>query len=178
MTFSNISYAMNVVYTYFLYNSPLGAISASVSTRGLVRVEWAEDREHPREIATPAARPQDRRLAESATQQISEYLLGKRRDFDLPIDWSILTPFQQQALQAVMEVPYGQVRTYAEIAALIGKPRACRAVGAANGANPMPLVIPCHRLIGADGKLHGYGGRGGLATKAWLLKMEGCPLVF
>jgi len=178
MTFNNISYTTKVVHTYFLYDSPLGIISASVTEGGLANIAWVEEGESRLEVATPASRPQDRTLAESAARQIGEYLKGKRRSFDLVIDWSVLTPFQQQALRVVAAIPYGEVRTYAEIAALIGKPGACRAVGSANASNPMPLVIPCHRVIGSDGKLHGYGGRGGLRTKAWLLKLEGCPLVF
>jgi O-6-methylguanine DNA methyltransferase len=76
----------------------------------------------------------------------------------------------------VYAIPYGEVLTYADIAAQIGHPHASRAVGRANATNPMPLVIPCHRVIGRDGKLHGYGGRGGLQTKEWLLRMEGAVI--
>jgi methylated-DNA-[protein]-cysteine S-methyltransferase len=98
---------------------------------------------------------------------------GRRRYFDLTIDWSVIrSQFQRKALQAVLEIPYAQTRTYAQIAAQIGFPLAARAVGRANATNPMPLVIPCHRVVGSDGTLHGYGGVGGLHTKAWLLKME------
>ena len=105
--------------------------------------------------------------------QIKEYLTGKRRKFELTIDWLVLaSDFQRDALKAVFSIPYGQTRTYAGIAAQIGHPQAFRAVGRANATNPMPLVIPCHRVIGTDGKLHGYGGKGGLKTKEWLLKME------
>jgi methylated-DNA-[protein]-cysteine S-methyltransferase len=105
-------------------------------------------------------------------QQISEYLLGERETFDLPIDWSGLTPFQEKALRATFDIPYGEVKTYGEIASQLGNPRAARAVGRAEATNPMPLVIPCHRVIGADGGLHGYGAGQGLETKAWLLKLE------
>jgi methylated-DNA-[protein]-cysteine S-methyltransferase len=105
-------------------------------------------------------------------QQISEYLLGERETFDLPIDWSGLTPFQEKALRATYDIPYGEVKTYGEIASQLGNPRAARAVGRAEATNPMPLVIPCHRVIGADGGLHGYGAGQGLETKAWLLKLE------
>ncbi len=109
---------------------------------------------------------------EAAIIQISEYLEGKRRDFALPIDWSMMTPFQEQVLRATDSIPYGGVSTYSEIAQKVGKPGAARAVGSAEAANPVPIVIPCHRVIGSDGKLHGYGGRGGITTKAWLLKLE------
>ena len=93
------------------------------------------------------------------------------------MDWSALgSDFQRSALRAVAAIPYGETRTYGEIAAQIGRPQAPRAVGRANATNPMPLVIPCHRVIGTDGKLHGYGGRGGLKTKQWLLDLEkGAP---
>lgn len=90
-----------------------------------------------------------------------------------PIDWSALHPFQRAVLQAVYAIPYGETRTYADIAAQIGREHAYRAVGRANATNPMPLVIPCHRVIGTDGKLHGYGGGEGLKTKEWLLRLEG-----
>ena len=83
-----------------------------------------------------------------------------------------VTPFQVEALQATYNIAFGQVATYKEIAHQIGKPRAARGVGRAEATNPMPLVIPCHRVIGSDGGLHGYGGRGGLRTKAWLLRLE------
>ena len=98
--------------------------------------------------------------------QIKEYLMGKRQEFDLKIDWSVLaSDFQRDALRAVFSIPYGETRTYADIAAQIGHPQAFRAMGRANATNPMPLVIPCHRVIGTDGKLHGYGGKGGLKTR-------------
>ncbi|MDD2922960.1 MAG: methylated-DNA--[protein]-cysteine S-methyltransferase, partial [Anaerolineales bacterium] len=109
---------------------------------------------------------------EPYAKEIFEYLDGARKKFFFAIDWSALNPFQLKTLKAVYAIPYGQTRTYAEIAAQIGHPNAYRAVGRANATNPMPLVIPCHRVIGADGKLHGYGGGDGLPTKEWLLKME------
>ncbi len=113
-------------------------------------------------------------------RQLQEYLQGQRQAFELGIDWSYMaSDFQRAALRAVNEIPYGQTRTYAQIAAHIGRPNAARAVGRANATNPIPLIIPCHRVVGSDGKLHGYGGKGGLRTKAWLLRMEcAWPRVF
>ena len=109
-------------------------------------------------------------------KQLREYLTRKRRTFTIAIDWTLFTPFQREALQAVFRIPYGETRTYIDIAREINRPLAYRAVGATNAMNPMPLVIPCHRVIGADGKLHGYGGGDGLPTKEWLLKMEGAVI--
>jgi methylated-DNA-[protein]-cysteine S-methyltransferase len=156
--------------------TPLGEVWAAISSRGLVRVDFGISRAS----FERAVRKQTKSEIEYAPKQvddmvrhIKEYLTGKRREFDLKIDWSVLvSDFQRDALRAVFSIPYGETRTYADIAAEIGHPQAFRAVGRANATNPMPLVIPCHRVIGTDGKLHGYGGKGGLKTKAWLLKME------
>ena len=114
----------------------------------------------------------DQERTGEALRQIAGYLQGKRQVFDLPIDWSVLTSFQEQALRATYAIPCGQTTTYGAIARGLGKPRAARAVGRAEATNPMPLVIPCHRVLGADGGLHGYGAGRGLETKAWLLELE------
>ena len=104
--------------------------------------------------------------------QIAEYLDGKRISFSTRIDLTGSTPFQRAVYQAVADIPCGETRTYGQIAAQLGKPQAARAVGAANGANPLPILIPCHRLVGADGSLRGYGGAGGIETKKFLLSIE------
>jgi len=109
--------------------------------------------------------------------QLAAYLEGRAPHFDVAIDWSVLSTFQQQVLQCVLDIPFGQTRTYHDIAIQIGQAGAARAVGRANATNPMPIVIPCHRVLGADGKLHGYSGPGGVETKAWLLKLEGSRLI-
>jgi O-6-methylguanine DNA methyltransferase len=114
-------------------------------------------------------RPDDGRNA-AAARQLAEYASGDRRSFDLPLD-ARGTAFQRRVWAAVAAVPYGRSATYREIAARIGQPGAARAVGAANGANPLPIVVPCHRVVGADGRLHGYAG--GLALKRRLLGLEG-----
>ncbi len=104
-----------------------------------------------------------------AAKQIVEYLEGKRLDFDLELDL-LGTPFQRKVWQALLEIPYGETRSYREIATRIGRPNAVRAVGTANGSNPLSLVVPCHRVINSGGGLGGYGG--GLALKRRLLAME------
>ena len=159
-----------------IQSTPLGEVWAAISSRGLVRVDFGISRtSFERDV-----RKQTKAEIEYAPShvndiliQVKEYLTGKRKEFDLNIDWSILvSEFQRVALKKVYAIPYGKTRTYAEIAAQIGHPKSFRAMGRANATNPMPLVIPCHRVIGTDGKLHGYGGKGGLKTKAWLLKVE------
>lgn len=105
-----------------------------------------------------------------ATRQIAEYFMGARRTFDLPMAMDG-TPFQRQVWGQVISIPYGQTATYQEIAHAIGKPGAARAVGAANGKNPISIIVPCHRVVGSDGTLTGYGG--GIWRKEWLLKHEG-----
>ena len=104
-----------------------------------------------------------------AVQQLVEYFAGRRKVFDLSLKPSG-TSFQLEVLEALTHVPYGQTASYQEIANAIGRPKAVRAVGAANGRNPLPIVIPCHRVIGSDGSLTGFGG--GLATKQYLLTLE------
>jgi methylated-DNA-[protein]-cysteine S-methyltransferase len=106
---------------------------------------------------------------QDATDQLREYFAGQRRRFELSLA-PAGTPFQQRVWHGLMEIPYGETISYAELALRIGLPRATRAVGAANGSNPLPIVIPCHRVIGADGRLTGYGG--GVAIKARLLALE------
>ena len=108
-------------------------------------------------------------LLSEAEHQLTEYFAGARRNFDLPLSPSG-TAFQQKVWAALLSVPYGETRSYGDIARLIGNPGACRAVGMANNRNPLPILIPCHRVIGADGSLVGYGS--GLDRKIFLLELE------
>jgi len=105
----------------------------------------------------------------SLTQQLNEYFLGKRHHFDFPIRFSG-TDFQELVWKELLNIPYGTTTTYGEIARQIGNPKAVRAVGMANGQNPIPIIIPCHRVIGSNGKLTGFGG--GVHNKAMLLSLE------
>jgi len=104
---------------------------------------------------------------------LAEYFDGKRRRFDLPVDL-YGTPFQLRVWRELKKIPYGEVRSYKELARAIGSPKAVRAVGGANNKNPVPILVPCHRVIGSNGSLVGYGG--GLSIKEYLLKLEGAPL--
>ena len=120
--------------------------------------------------AVPGDHPEGRNaIIDLAIAQLDEYFAGKRFCFDLPLALHG-TAFQEKVWQAVSEIPYGETASYADIAAAIERPRAVRAVGAANGANPIPLIIPCHRIIGKSGNLVGYGG--GLELKRCLLDLE------
>jgi methylated-DNA-[protein]-cysteine S-methyltransferase len=153
-----------------------GQIWTAVSENGLVAVSlWNERERIEAEVVklTGSSPEYNHEKVAPALDQLDEYFNQQRRQFDLPLDWSVMTPFQQTALRAVYAIPYGKTLTYADVAAQIGKPKAVRAMGRANATNPMPILIPCHRVLGRDGKLHGYGGPGGLETKAWLLRLEG-----
>jgi len=166
------------LYTGELNGTLLGDLRLAASDFGLVAVEWTESQPEFDAFLERLKRPilpNERRIKPYA-KELGEYLQGHRQAFTIPVDWTIFRPFQREALQAVFRIPYGETRTYAEIAAQINRPLAYRAVGRANATNPMPLVIPCHRVIGTDGKLHGYGGGEGLPTKEWLLKMEGAVI--
>jgi methylated-DNA-[protein]-cysteine S-methyltransferase len=155
--------------------TPLGDIWVAVSEHGLLAVEFPSTLEafsailRKRHAAEVVFDPQQ--TAEAA-QQLREYAAGTRREFALPIDWSALREFQRKVLQLTFDIPCGEVRTYKEIALQLGNPRAARAVGRAQATNPMPIVIPCHRVVGSDQKLHGYGAGNGIPTKEWLLRME------
>ncbi len=155
----------------------LGPIWVAVSAAGLAAVLMKATEAEMRAYLQPAPAIVDRRRTEEALSQIVAYLDGQRQAFDLPIDWSVMAPFQAQVLRLVCAIPYGQTRTYGAIAAELEMSNGARAVGRANATNPMPLVIPCHRVLGSDGRLHGYGGPGGVVTKAWLLQLEGSRLL-
>lgn len=109
-------------------------------------------------------------LLERASRQLEEYFAGKRKQFDLPLSlWG--TEFQRQVWAALRDIPYGETRSYGQIAQAVGRPKAVRAVGMANHRNPISIIVPCHRVVGADGSLTGYGG--GLENKKFLLALEG-----
>jgi methylated-DNA-[protein]-cysteine S-methyltransferase len=153
-----------------MFTSPLGLITIERSNYGVARVDIAEDGR----ITTDDSADE---LLLSARQQISEYFAGIRRTFDLSLDWSEMTAFQAEVLRLTLAIPFRSVRTYGELANLLGKPAASRAVGGALARNPLPLLIPCHRVVAASGALTGYSATGGITTKARLLEMEGLRIV-
>lgn len=157
-------------------DTPVGPLLLAASSRGLCAVSFGSSlddflRRVERRGFRPAPSPE--RVQEAVTQ-LREYFAGRRRRFDMAVDLAGQTPFQRQVLEATARVPAGSVASYGEIARAIGRPRATRAVGSALGQNPVPIVVPCHRIIGSDGGLRGYGG--GLDIKEKLLRLEGAPI--
>jgi methylated-DNA-[protein]-cysteine S-methyltransferase len=160
---------------YDLTDSPVGELLLAVSERGLCRIAFRPDAaldELAADIGVRVLRV-PRRL-DRVRRELDEYFAGRRRDFDLETDLSPVPAFHRDALGELARVPYGQVTTYGALAAKIGRPRAARAVGGAMNRNPIPIVLPCHRVVGSTGSLVGYGG--GLDRKELLLRLEGALL--
>lgn len=155
------------MYAQLLCPSPVGPLRLISDGQALSHCLF--DGDPPPAALGPLADGADVPLLREAARQLGDYFAGRRRDFDLPLAPSG-TPFQRAVWAALRQIPYGATRSYAEVAQQIGRPKACRAVGLANGRNPLSIVIPCHRVIGASGALVGYGG--GLARKTLLLDLE------
>ena len=153
------------------FTSPIGFITIESSIIGIARVDIS-DTGHEIIAETPNGD-----LLLQARQQILQYLAGTRTEFELPLDWTAMTGFQADVLRLTLGIPYGEVRTYGDLATQLGKPAASRAVGGALARNPLPLLIPCHRVVASTGALRGYSATGGIATKARLLQMEGQCIV-
>lgn len=163
------------VYIGRLEQSAIGPLWVAVSECGLVIVDWnMPQAEFSRLVEQRMHQAPVYDLAHTAEplRQLKAYLAGDLREFSLPLDLSRQTAFQQQVLWLTSEIPYGQTCTYKDLARRAGTPHAARAVGRVEATNPLPLVIPCHRVVGTDGSLHGYGGPGGVELKAWLLQLE------
>lgn len=148
--------------------SPVGALTLVASDAGLAAILWEND-DPSRVRLSPRVDTPDHPVLLETERQLAEYFAGGRTAFDLPLDFSG-TDFQKQVWAALLAIPFGETRSYADIARSIGRPNACRAVGAANGRNPISIVAPCHRVIGTNGTLTGFAG--GLAAKAHLLGIE------
>ncbi|MFC4098577.1 methylated-DNA--[protein]-cysteine S-methyltransferase [Paenibacillus xanthanilyticus] len=163
---------------YAEVGSPIGPLLLAATDEGLCRIDFGGYEEHEQELAawTKRYRPgaewmhaPRHPVVSAAAEQLAEYFAGGRQLFDLPLDlWG--TPFQRKVWQALTEVPFGAVCSYKHIAEAIGQPKAVRAVGGANNRNPIPVIVPCHRVIGASGEMVGYGG--GLPIKRCLLDLE------
>ena len=159
-----------------LPTSPIGPVYVAVSSRGLYTVRFGvAERVFVDDLGRDSGRAPIRSAARAgaAARQVGQYLAGRRQAFDLPVDLGAVTSFQREVLLAACQIPRGQVRTYAEVARQIGRPKAARAVGQALASNPVPIVVPCHRVLAADGSLRGYTGGGGIRTKQQLLTLEG-----
>src|ERR1700722_3528101 len=157
---------MTLSYKYV--KSPVGQLKLVASNRGLVAVLWENDdprRVRLEELVEESLHP----LLVQTESELSDYFAGKKDTFSIPLDMRG-TRFQKLVWEALLGIPFGETRTYGEIAKQLGNPTATRAVGAANGRNPISIVVPCHRVIGANGKLTGFAG--GLEAKAHLLKLE------
>jgi methylated-DNA-[protein]-cysteine S-methyltransferase len=168
---------LDVAYT--LVDSPLGPLVVAATPKGLVRVSYSEFRGEDEVLEELARRVSPRVLEAPARldpvrRELDEYFEGRRHGFDVPIDWSYLAGFTREVLRATARIGFGEVSTYAGVAAEAGSPRAVRAAGNALGANPMPVVVPCHRVLRTGGSLGGYTG--GVERKEFLLRLEGALL--
>jgi methylated-DNA-[protein]-cysteine S-methyltransferase len=163
--------------SYAVIDSPVGRLVAAGTPRGLARLAYVDDsggldavldalaaRLSPRILEAPA------RL-DPVARELDEYFAGRRTAFDLPVDWALVAPFGRRVLRATAAIPFGATASYAEVAASAGSPRGSRAAGNALGANPVPIVVPCHRVLRSGGALGGYTG--GLHRKEALLRIEG-----
>jgi methylated-DNA-[protein]-cysteine S-methyltransferase len=160
---------------YGTYDSPLGALTVMVTPRGLVRLSYPGEG-IAAQLEELAARVSPRILeapqrTDSVRRQLDEYFDGDRRTFEVPIDWRLVSGFAGNVLRATARIPFGSVSSYREVAARAGSPNAYRAAGNALGSNPVPIVVPCHRVLHTGGGLGGYTG--GIARKQFLLRLEG-----
>lgn len=165
---------VDVAYT--TVDAPVGTVLVAATHRGLVRIAFGagfdadkvvqelSDRISPRVLEVPT-------YFDGVRRELDEYFEGRRTSFDLPLDWQLTRGFTRRVLRRTAEIPYGDVSTYTKIAKAAGSPRAYRAAGNALGSNPIPIVVPCHRVLHSGGGLGGYGG--GLDRKEFLLRLEG-----
>lgn len=145
----------------YAYDFPVGRICIEATDTAVTKIQMGDTEEH--------AAVQETALIMETARQLRQYFDGERRQFDLPLQ-AAGTAFQEKVWQGLQDIPYGETRSYQALAESIGHPKACRAVGGANHHNPIMIVIPCHRVIGKNGSLVGFGG--GLDVKAWLLEHE------
>jgi methylated-DNA-[protein]-cysteine S-methyltransferase len=164
------------LYYDVVTGTPLGPIYIAIGGEGIVALGFDDSEEaFLKRMVKRHGSSIERSMphVELAAKQLKDYFAGKRGSFDLPLDLRSLTPFQKAVLTAIQQLPPGSTISYSGLARRIGKPGAARAVGRALGSNPIPIIIPCHRALAADGSLGGYSGRGGVRTKEALLTLEG-----
>ena len=166
---SRASRTTSKAYVAKTIGSPVGALTLIASSDGLAAILWENERPGRVRLDVAAA-DAEHPILRATERQLAEYFAGQRKAFDLTLDFAG-TDFQKKVWRALLTIPFGETRTYAQIARQIGRPKAVRAVGAANGRNPISIVAPCHRVIGSSGALTGFAG--GLAAKAYLLRLEG-----
>lgn len=156
-------------YVYKTMHSPVGQLKLIASSQGLAGILWENDKTWRVPHLNSAVEDNDHPVLCETEKQLTEYFAGTRRKFTLPLDFTG-TDFNKKVWQALLTIGYGETRTYGQIAKQVGSPLQARAVGAANAKNPISIIAPCHRVIGANGKLTGFAG--GLKTKAFLLNLE------
>lgn len=149
--------------------SPIAQMRAYATDGGIRAILWGDDVEARHGVTKPSEEKTDHPHLSRLAEQLARYFAGTLQEFDISLD-PVGTAFQREAWDALTKIPYGETRTYSEQAVVVGRPKAARAVGAANGRNPIPIVVPCHRVIGADGSLTGFAG--GLGIKQYLLNHE------
>ena len=173
--FRDAAFALDLVDVGFdVVDSPIGPLFVAASTRGLASISFDSDPEDQLERLARVAGPailRSPRSVDAARRELDEYFGGRRRIFDLALDLRALPPFTVSVLHQLARVPYGETTTYGALAAAVGRPRAARAVGTVMNRNRIPIVLPCHRVVGASGDLVGYAG--GIDRKIALLELEG-----
>jgi methylated-DNA-[protein]-cysteine S-methyltransferase len=157
-----------MAFAYEIINSPVGKLKLVAGDKGLVAVLWENDKPNRVRVGELVERRFHPVLVD-AERQLGEYFRGKRSSFSIALDMRG-TSFQRNVWEALLAIPFGETRSYRDLAKKLGNPQATRAVGAANGRNPISIIVPCHRVIGSNGKLTGFAG--GLETKAHLLDLE------
>lgn len=169
---STVTGSLVMTHLHKVMPSPLGELTLIGSDRGLAAILWPDD--DPRRVPLgPTIRDDDHPMLVETARQLDEYFAGRRAAFDLPLDFNG-TDFQKSVWTQLIAIPFGETRSYGAIAHAIGRPSASRAVGAANGRNPISIVAPCHRVIGSGGSLTGFAG--GLEAKRFLLRHEGVAI--
>lgn len=160
MTRVNCYYGGHMIHTLVIPDTPVGPLTLQADAKGLCRLDFGQ---------RSTQQSLDHPILQAAATQLNAYFAGQLKRFDLPLA-PVGTTFQEQVWNSLLEIPWGCTRSYGEIAAAIGNPKASRAVGLANNRNPLPIIIPCHRVVGSSGELTGYGG--GLEHKICLLRLE------